>query len=182
MNVVKDKINKGILKFLEKKEAMVVNEGPFPLISTINISSVADLKESSATEKAKEQTPIPKVKQAWVPKKCLYHINEPLAPIAKGRKDRGYFYSAPTGPIKMVRQITNFSKDSSKVNGNSLLKESHSTTNIVISEKKKIHSIRKIKLHEERGEFSKVYNTIHQTQDMFHLLKNGSYGVHHLYK
>ena len=32
-------INKGILKFPEKKEAMVVDEDPFPLVSSINITA-----------------------------------------------------------------------------------------------------------------------------------------------
>ena len=33
-------INKGILKFLEKKEAMVIDENPFPLLASVNIVAI----------------------------------------------------------------------------------------------------------------------------------------------
>ena len=32
-------INKGILKFLEKKEVMVIDEDPFPLAASTNITA-----------------------------------------------------------------------------------------------------------------------------------------------
>ena len=35
-NIIQDRINKGILKFLEKNEAMVVDENPFPLVASVN--------------------------------------------------------------------------------------------------------------------------------------------------
>ena len=37
--IIHDKINKGILKFLEKNEAMVVDEDPFPPVALVNINS-----------------------------------------------------------------------------------------------------------------------------------------------
>ena len=33
-------ISKGILKFLEKKEAMVVDEDPFPPVASVNITAM----------------------------------------------------------------------------------------------------------------------------------------------
>ena len=38
-NIIHDKINKGILKFLDKKEAMEIDEDPFPLVASINTTS-----------------------------------------------------------------------------------------------------------------------------------------------
>lgn len=62
--MVQDRINKGILKFPKKKEAIVVDEDPFPLVSIINTSDAMNLKKLFITEKAKEQTPILKVTKA----------------------------------------------------------------------------------------------------------------------
>ena len=33
MNIIQDRINKGILKFLEKKKAIVIDEDPFLLVA-----------------------------------------------------------------------------------------------------------------------------------------------------
>ena len=46
-------INKGILKFLDKKEAMVIDEDPFPLVASINTASfdLRELIESKKSEK-----------------------------------------------------------------------------------------------------------------------------------
>ena len=38
-NIFQDNINKGILKFLEKKEAMVIDEDPFPPMASTNIAA-----------------------------------------------------------------------------------------------------------------------------------------------
>ena len=43
-NVVQDRINKGILKFPEKKEAMLVDEDPFPPVANVNAATF-DLRE-----------------------------------------------------------------------------------------------------------------------------------------
>ena len=39
INVMHDKINKGILKFLDKKEVMEIDEDPFPPVASINTIS-----------------------------------------------------------------------------------------------------------------------------------------------
>ena len=41
--VIQDNINKGILKFLDKKEALTIDEDPFPPMASINTASF-DLK------------------------------------------------------------------------------------------------------------------------------------------
>ena len=53
INVIQDRINKGILKFLEKKEVMAIHEDPFPLMASINIASfdLRALIESNKEEK-----------------------------------------------------------------------------------------------------------------------------------
>ena len=38
-NVIQDRINKGILKFPDKKEAMTIDEDPFPLVALANTAS-----------------------------------------------------------------------------------------------------------------------------------------------
>ena len=38
-NVMQDKINKGILKFPEKKKTMAIDEDPFPLVALVNTTS-----------------------------------------------------------------------------------------------------------------------------------------------
>lgn len=62
--MVHDKINKGILKFPQKKEAVVVNEDSFSLVVTISTLAAIDFKEFLVVEKAKEWTPNPNVKKA----------------------------------------------------------------------------------------------------------------------
>ena len=42
-NIIQDWINKRILKFLEKNEAMVIDEDPVPLVASINLVAT-DLK------------------------------------------------------------------------------------------------------------------------------------------
>ena len=52
INVIHDKINKGILKFPNKKEAMAIDEDPFPPVASINTASfdLRALIESKKTE------------------------------------------------------------------------------------------------------------------------------------
>ena len=38
-NVIQDKINKGILKFSDKKETMAIDEDPFLLVALVNTTS-----------------------------------------------------------------------------------------------------------------------------------------------
>lgn len=39
-NVIQDRINKAILKFPDNKEAMAINEDPFPLLPIINTTNL----------------------------------------------------------------------------------------------------------------------------------------------
>ena len=52
-NVIHDRIDKGILKFPDKKEAMAIDEDPFPLVASINTASfdLIALMESKKAEK-----------------------------------------------------------------------------------------------------------------------------------
>lgn len=85
---------------------MVVDEDLIPLVVTITTSTVTNLKESLAMEKAKKHTLIPEVRKAWVPKKCLFLINEPLALVARGRKEGGHPYNAANNHSKMVQMVS----------------------------------------------------------------------------
>lgn len=110
--MVQDRIRKGILKFLEKKEAMVVDEDLFPLVAIVNTSTVIDFNISFDVERAKEYKPIPKFKKAWVPKKCILPIDEPLALVAREQKKKqGSSYSAVGDFTRMVHQRNSFTKD-----------------------------------------------------------------------
>lgn len=46
-------INKGILKFLEKKEVMVINEDPFQMVASINIVVATDLRTALNAKKVR---------------------------------------------------------------------------------------------------------------------------------
>ena len=39
MNIIQDRINKGILKFPKKKEVIVIDEDPFPPVASVNIAT-----------------------------------------------------------------------------------------------------------------------------------------------
>ena len=52
-SIIQGMINKGILKFLDKKEAMAIDEDPFPPMASINIASF-DLKVLIESKKAGE--------------------------------------------------------------------------------------------------------------------------------
>ena len=62
--------NKGILKFLDKKEAMEINEDPFPQMASINTTSF-DLRALIESKKAGKLSP----RKVWVPKYCLVHVD-----------------------------------------------------------------------------------------------------------
>ena len=59
-------IDKGILKFPDKKEAMEIDEDPFPPVSSINTASF-DLRALIESQKAGKLSP----RKVWVPKYCL---------------------------------------------------------------------------------------------------------------
>ena len=59
-------INKGILKFPNKKEAMAIDEDPFPPMASVNTASF-DLIGLIESKKAGKLSP----GKVWVPKYCL---------------------------------------------------------------------------------------------------------------
>ena len=65
-NVIHDRINKGILKFPDKKEAMAIDEDSFPLVASVNTTSF-DLIALIEFKKVGELTP----RKVWVPKYFL---------------------------------------------------------------------------------------------------------------
>ena len=69
-NIIQDKINKEILKFLDKKETMAIDEDPFPLVASINTSNF-DLRALIESKKEEKLSPM----KVWVPKYCLIHVD-----------------------------------------------------------------------------------------------------------
>ena len=70
-NVIYDKINKGILKFPDKKEAMPIDEDPFPPVASVNTTSF-DLRALIESKKAGKLFP----RKVWVPKYCLVDVDK----------------------------------------------------------------------------------------------------------
>ena len=64
-------INKGILKFPDKKKAMEINEDPFPLVALINTANF-DLRALIESTMAGKLSP----RKLWVPKYCLVHVDK----------------------------------------------------------------------------------------------------------
>ena len=69
-NVIVDKIDKGILKFLDKKETMAIDEDLFPSVASVNTTSfyLRALIESKKEGKLS-------LRKVWVPKYCLVHVD-----------------------------------------------------------------------------------------------------------
>ena len=70
-NVIQDKINKGVLKFPDKKEAMTIDEDPFPPVTSFNIVNF-NLRALIESKKAGKLSP----RKVWVPKYCLVHVDK----------------------------------------------------------------------------------------------------------
>ena len=70
INVIHNRINKGILKFLDKKEAMEIDEDLFPLVASINIASF-DLRALIESKKAGKLYP----RKVWVLKYCMVRVD-----------------------------------------------------------------------------------------------------------
>ena len=67
MNIIQDRNNKVILKFLEKNEAMVVDEDPFPPMASVNIATT--YMRAVLNEKEDEKfSPNVKIRNAWIHK------------------------------------------------------------------------------------------------------------------
>ena len=70
-NVIQDMINKGILKFPNKKEVLAINEDLFPLLALINNTSF-DLRAWIKSKKVGKVSPI----KVWVLKYCLVCVDK----------------------------------------------------------------------------------------------------------
>ena len=73
--IIHDKINKGILKFLEKNEAMVVDEDPFPPVALVNINST-DMRAFLNESEDEKFSPNVKIRKVWIPKEYLFYKDE----------------------------------------------------------------------------------------------------------
>ena len=71
-------INKGILKYLEKKEVMVIDEDPFPPMASINILAV-DLRAMLSAKKNGTFSPSVRIRKAWITKQYLTYKNYMVA-------------------------------------------------------------------------------------------------------
>ena len=60
-------INKGILKFLEKNEAMLIDEDPFPSVALVNIVAT-DVRAMLNGKKDERFSPNARIKKVWIPK------------------------------------------------------------------------------------------------------------------
>ena len=69
-NVIHNRINKGILKFPDKKETMAIDENPFPPVASVNTTSF-DLRASIKSKKSGKLSP----RKVWVPKYCLVRVD-----------------------------------------------------------------------------------------------------------
>ena len=69
-NVIQDRINKGILKFPNKKEVMAIDEDHFPLVASINTANF-NLRALIESKKVGKLSP----RKVWVPKYCLVHVD-----------------------------------------------------------------------------------------------------------
>ena len=74
-NIIQDNINKGILKFLEKKGAMVIVEYPFPQVASVNIAST-NLRAVLNENKDGRFSPNVKIRKVWIPKQYLVYKDE----------------------------------------------------------------------------------------------------------
>ena len=84
-NITQDKINKGILKSLGEKEAMVIfprekevmviGEDTFPLVASINTVAF-DLKAVMNSKKVRGIPLSPRIRKVWIPKQYLTYKND----------------------------------------------------------------------------------------------------------
>ena len=68
-NVIHDRINKGILKFPDKKEAMAIDEDHFPIVASINTASF-DLRALINLRRKENSSG-----KVWIPKYCLVRVD-----------------------------------------------------------------------------------------------------------
>ena len=74
-SIIQDRINKGILKFLEKKEAMVIDKDPFPPAASINIAAT-DLRAFLNRKKVGRFSPNTKKRKVWIFKQFFVYMDD----------------------------------------------------------------------------------------------------------
>ena len=99
-------INKGILKFHEKKEVMVIDKDPFPLVASINIVAT-DLRAMLNAKKEDRLSLSVKIINVWIPKQYLVYMDDFVArrrvsTTREGEKNGRYSYHAKQ-EIKKVK-------------------------------------------------------------------------------
>ena len=68
-------INKGILNFLEKTDAIMIDEDPFPPAVVVNIATI-DLRAMLNAKKDERFSPNAKIRKVWIPKQYFVHRDE----------------------------------------------------------------------------------------------------------
>ncbi|KZV51422.1 hypothetical protein F511_39681 [Dorcoceras hygrometricum] len=70
-NMLQERINKGVLKFLEKQNSMAVDEDPFPPVASINMN--IDLREFLNEKRAMNEK---RVRVYWIPKGQMFEAHK----------------------------------------------------------------------------------------------------------
>ena len=104
-NSIQDRINKGILKFPDKKETMEINEDPFSPVDSVNTTSF-DLRALIESKKAGKLTP----RKVWVPKYCLVHVDRLKKEWAVVCTDPLSGRNSMKGTHQVTKQHNQFSK------------------------------------------------------------------------
>ena len=93
-NIMQYMINKGILKFLEETEVMVVDEDPFPPVASVNITAT-DMRVVLNEKKDERFSPNSKIRKVWIPKQYLVHQDELIVkgkvPTAREKENNGRY-------------------------------------------------------------------------------------------
>ena len=98
--MVQDRINKGILKFPEKKETMLVDEDPFPPVANVNAATF-DLREVLNARRKQRRSEVDHselhpervIRKVWVPKKYL--VKEERAQWYPKKEQKARAWSLP---------------------------------------------------------------------------------------
>ena len=88
--MVQDKINKGVLKFLEKKETILVDEDPFSPMATVNITTFDLCSLINHKRRMREEIQIEVLKE--IPPKfgdTMLDAADPLEKVKKKRFEEG---------------------------------------------------------------------------------------------
>ena len=96
MNIIQDWINKGILKFPDKKEAMVVDEDPFPQMALVNIPAT-DMRAILNEKEDKKFSSNVNIRKVWILEQYLVYKDElavkgKVSIVREKEKNRRYPY------------------------------------------------------------------------------------------